>query len=148
MVWSHLLVTGVIMASARSLKRWSEQHGIETSKRFLEVRDEALKGSEIGLPLPGRRMLDDIEGFLGAQVHRGRGADQVEAQGRRVLLGLFAAYQADPSLLEDHVLLRFKEVAGGRFLRDLPRRAVESELDKRYRGNPRFVRLVADHWRR
>jgi len=32
----------------------------------------------------------------------------VDSWARRVLLGLFAAYHADPSLLEDHVLLHFK----------------------------------------
>ncbi len=141
----HLLVTGAIMASARSLKRWAESHGIETAQRFAELRDEAVKGSEVTLPPSGLRMLDDIGGFLEAQVYRGRGADEVEAQGRRVLLGLFAAYHADPTLLDDHVLLRFKEIAGGRFLRDLPRQAVEAELSGRYRKDPRFVQVVADH---
>ena len=141
----HLLVTGAIMASARSLSRWAASHGVETADGFRELGDEAVKGNEIDLPPSGRRMLDDIEGFLEARVYRGRAADQLEAQGRRVLLGLFAAYQADPTVLEDHVLLRFKEVAGVRFLRDLPRQAVEAELAARYRANPRFAQLLADH---
>ena len=35
-----------------------------------------------------------------------------------MLLGLFMAYHADPVLLPDHALLRFKELAGVRFLRN------------------------------
>jgi dGTP triphosphohydrolase len=62
-----------------------------------------------------------------------------------VLLGLFAAYQADPTLLEDHVLLRFKELAGVRFLRDLPREKIDDEIASRYRPDVRFARLLADH---
>ncbi|HKQ62389.1 MAG TPA: hypothetical protein VJS92_13940, partial [Candidatus Polarisedimenticolaceae bacterium] len=89
--------------------------------------------------------LEEIEALLDAQVRRGREADRRAGQGRRVLLGLFTAYHADPTLLEDHVLLRFKELSGRRFLRDLVPRAREHELAAHYRGDPRFVRLVADH---
>jgi dGTP triphosphohydrolase len=58
---------------------------------------------------------------------------------------VFAAYLADPTLLEPHVLLRFKELARVRYLRDLPQESVEQEIRERYRGDPRFVRLLADH---
>ncbi len=80
-----------------------------------------------------------------AAVHRGFDADRVDGRGRRIVLGLFAAYHADPTLLEDHVLLRFKEVATLRYLRDVPRAAVETEVARRYRPDPRFARLLADH---
>jgi dGTP triphosphohydrolase len=69
----------------------------------------------------------------------------MDGRGRRILLGLFAAYHADPTLLQDHVLLRYKEIARVSFLRDLPERVVEKEVAARYRGDGRFVRLLADH---
>jgi dGTP triphosphohydrolase len=112
---------------------------------FLELRDRGLRGDEVRLPAAARSMLEDLEGFVEARIHRGYAADRVDGHGRRVLLGLFAAYQADPTLLEDHVLLRYKEMAGVRYLRDLPREAVEGEVAARYRRDPRFVRLLADH---
>jgi dGTP triphosphohydrolase len=90
-------------------------------------------------------MLEDIEGYLESRVRRGYAADRVEARCRRVLTGLFMAYRADPTLLDDYVLLRFKEISGVRFLRDLPRSAVETELETRYRDESRFLRLLADH---
>ena len=61
------------------------------------------------------------------------------------MLGLFAAYHADPTLLDDHVLLRYKEVGGVRFLRDLPRAAIDGEVSRRYRPESRYAALRADH---
>jgi hypothetical protein len=47
-------------------------------------------------------------------------------------------------LLEPHVLFRYKEIAGTRYLRDIPRAAVGAEA-RRYRADPRFVRVLADY---
>lgn len=128
---THLLVTDAILHGDRSLAEWA--------------RSGAAPDERIGMSVAGGRMLADLEGFLERRVRRGREADRVEARGRRILLGLFAAFVADPTLLDDHQLLRFKEIAGGRYLRDLPRAAVESEVGRRYRGNPAFAALLADH---
>jgi dGTPase len=141
----HLLVTGAVVHSRKSLARWCETNEVAEAERYREVRDQAVRGSEVALPPASRRLLHEIEGYLVARVHRGYAADQVDGHGRRVLLGVFAAYQADPTLLADHVLLRFKEIAGVSYLRDLPRRAVEAEIATSYRGNPRYARLLADH---
>ena len=90
-------------------------------------------------------MLEELEDFLGHNVRRGHDFDQVDSKARRVLLGLFAAYYADPGLLQDHLLLRYKEVAGGRFLRDVPPAERIHEVDTRYQGQRHYVRLLADH---
>jgi dGTPase len=141
---THLLVTGAILGSQVALARWRQKHKIETSRRFAEVRDDAVTGREIGWTRGGEPLLVDLEGFLEARVHRGSEADRVEARGRRAVLGLFAAYFADPSLLDDHVLFRLKELAGVRYLRDLPREEREREV-RAYRSDPRFTRILADH---
>jgi dGTPase len=141
---THLLVTGAILGSQGTLARWRQKHKIETARRFAEVRDEAVTGREIGWTRGGEPLLADLEGFLEARVHRGHEADRVEARGRRAVLGLFAAYFADPSLLDDHVLFRIKDLAGVRYLRDLPREEREREV-RAYRSDPRFTRVLADH---
>ena len=141
----HLLVTGAMLAGQRVLKRWASRYSVETAQDFRTVRATAVRGGEIGLPPAARRMLEEIEGFLEGRIHRGFEADRVHGRGRRVLLGLFAAYHADPTLLEDHVLFRYKELAGGRYLRDLPRPGVEREVVARYRKDPVFVRVLVDH---
>ncbi len=141
----HLLVTAAVVETGRVLERFAADHAIEEHDRFLAVRDEAVRGNEVLLPSQADRVLGEIEGFLVAHVGRGRAADQAEAQGKRVLTGLFTAYYADPTLLDDHVLIRFKQVAGAPYLRDVARENVESVVTRLYRGDSRFVRLLADH---
>jgi len=142
---THLLVTGAILASKTSIGRWASTHGVIDRDAFRRAGRESVGGGEVRLPEAGRRLLEDLEGFLEARVHRGYEADRVAGRGRRVVLGLFAAYQADPTLLEDHVLFRYKEIATLRYLRDLPGSAVEAEVARRYRPDPRFARLLADY---
>ena len=117
---THLLVTGAI------------------------VRGPAA-GPSVTVPAAGQEVLAELEGFLRSRVSRRAAADRVHARGRHALLGLFAAYQADPLLLDDHVLLRFKESAGVRYLRDVPRDRVEAEVAARYRADGRWARTLADH---
>jgi len=140
----HLLVTSTLVSSQRALSCWMEQLGVRSSEDVRAARAEAVRGGEIRLSSPAERMLAGIEAFLENRVRRGYDADRVAARGRRVLLGLFTAYHADPTLLPDHVLLRFKEIARVRFLRDVPMALVEQEIAGRYRGDSRFVRLLAD----
>jgi dGTPase len=125
---THLFVTSAILESAAALARESKE------KEIL-----------VDLPRSTARLLEDLEAVLAARVRRGREADRIEGWGRRVLLGLHAAYHADPSLLEDHVLFRFKEATGVRYLRDLPRETAEEEVRSRYRSSPVFARGVGDY---
>lgn len=119
---THLLVTGAILGS----------------------REAPATGAGIGWGPGGEELLRDLEAFLERRVLGGSEADRVEAIGRRAVHGLFAAYFADPSLLDDHVLLRAKEQLGVRYWRDLPRAEREREA-RRYRLDPRLTRLLADH---
>jgi dGTPase len=128
---THLLVTGTLVHSARRLDTRAGD-------------GEGFRGDEIGLAPQAVRLLEGLEAFLDRRVHRGYRADRVDARGRRVLLGLLAAYHRDPSLLEDHVLLRVKEATGRAFLRDVPRAARSGEIAG-MAADPRFVRVVADH---
>ena len=71
--------------------------------------------------------------------------NRMDERARRVLTALFAATYRNPRLLEDHVLLRFKEAARVRFLRDCDPADVAGEIAARYWNNPVFVRTLADH---
>ena len=141
----HLMATSAVLTSGRTLVRWAERHGVNEPPDFDAVVDEAVGGGEVGLPPAGRRMLTEVERFLDGRVRKGSAADRIDGRGRRVMLGLFAAYHADPVLLEDHVLLKYKDLVGVRFLRDLARGAIEDEIASRYREDARFARLLADH---
>jgi dGTP triphosphohydrolase len=141
---THLLVTGAILGTEASLARWRTKHKVVTHAGFLDVRDDAVTGTEVGWSERGAELVADLERFLDARVHRGHEADQIDAHGRHALLGLFAAYFANPGLLDDHVLFRMKEQAGVRYWRDLPHDAREREA-RTYRSDPSFTRLLADH---
>ena len=141
----HLMVTSAVLATSRGLERFRERFGVSRAEDFERIRDQAVSGREVDLPAASRRMLDEIEELLETRVRRGFAADRVDGRGRRVLIGLYGAYRRDPRLLDDHVLLRYKELVGVRFLRDLPRERAEAEIDARYRRDPRFARLLADH---
>lgn len=142
---THLLVTGAIVGCQTALSRWAERNDVKTAPRFLAVRDKEVSGSELGLGPALEPLVADLARFLALRVHRGYAADRMEARGRSIVTGLCAAFLADPLLLEDHVLLRYREVAGVRYLRDLPRSAVLSEAGRGYRSDPRFVRVLADY---
>jgi len=141
---THLLVTGAILGTQQTLAKWQVKHKCANHARFLEIRDEAVTGREVSWTRRGVELVVDLERFLEARIQHGHEADQIEARGRRALLGLFAAYFADPGLLDDHVLFRMKELAGVRYLRDLPHESREREA-RSYRSDPRFTRLLADH---
>jgi dGTPase len=142
---THLLVTSAIFHGRDRLARWCRKHPFKTAEEFLACRDEIVTGREIVLSRAVEALLADLESFLSGQVHRGFEPDRVEARGRKVLLGLFAAYYSDPGLLEDHVLFRFRGIAGRPFLRDLPRSTADREIVRYYRQDPRFARILADY---
>jgi dGTPase len=133
---THLLVTGAILASETALGRL-EQAGT--------ARAEVLAARPVALPGAAVDLLRGLEAFLEARLRRRAQAEREERRARHVVLGLLAAYLADPRMLDDHVLFRFKEIAGVRYLRDLPRDAVEAELARAYRRDGRFVRILGDH---
>ena len=141
---THLLVTGAVLGSQRALAKWQAKHKVATHDRFLEVRDEVVVGDEMTWTRGGAELVEDLERFLEERIRHGRDAEPIDARGRRVVLGLFAAYFADPGLLDDHVLFRVKDLAGVRYLRDLPRASREREA-RAYRSDPRFTRVLADH---
>jgi dGTPase len=141
---THLLVTGAILGTQQALAKWQAKHKATTHARFLEIRDDAVTGTEVGWVHKGDDLVAGLEQFVTTRVFRGHEADQTEARGRRAVLGLFAAYFSDPTLLDDHVLFRMRELTGVRYLRDLPHGMREREA-RAYQPDPRFTRLLADH---
>lgn len=141
---THLLVTGAVLASRRSLEAWAERNRVRSARDFLRVRDQAV-GSEIRLSDSGARMLGDLERFVERRVRRGEEADRFEVRAGLVVRGLVSALVREPRLLPTYVLLRFRELAGGRYLRDLTPAAAEEDIARRYRASPVLRRLVGDH---
>ncbi|HZI92689.1 MAG TPA: HD domain-containing protein [Patescibacteria group bacterium] len=141
---THMLVTSVIHHSRRSLRAWAKASGVETHEAFIAARG-AVRPGTIGLTPAVRRLYDGLRSFLTRHLYQGAWLSGVAARARHLLGGLFRALTDDPRLADDYLLLRFKEEHGGRYLRDLPPAEIGAEMRRRYRGNARYARLVADH---
>ena len=70
---------------------------------------------------------------------------QHDGRAQHVVATLFSAFYRNPRILPDYVLLRFRDLAGVPFLRDVPLKRVDAEVARRYQGHPLFLRCVADH---
>ena len=141
---THMLVTAIIHHSRRALKAWAKACEVVTHDAFLACR-AAVKQGTIGLTPAVRRLYDGLKAFVARQLHQGAWLSGVAARARSLIGGLFRVMKDDPRLADDYLLLRFKQEQGGRYLRDVPAGEIESEIARRYRGNARYVRLVADH---
>jgi dGTPase len=141
---THLLVSATIQSSRRTIRDWSEDAGVSDHESFLEAR-RSLPSSSIGMDDGSLGLFEGLREALLSLRQASDSAAQSRAWARKILASLLEAYRSDPRLVDDYVLLRFKEVAGVKFLRDLPRRSMETEIARRYHASGVFVRLVADH---
>jgi len=131
----HLLVSDVVVRTASRLEDRGEDRA--DPPRF--AAGTVAFSETVG------EMVDELESLVETQVYRSFAVSRLDARARTFIKGMFSAYYRDPLQLDDYVLLRYRSVAGGPFLRDLPGDKVQKEVASRYRGQPPFVRLIADH---
>jgi len=143
----HVLVSDVIVHSWELLTawrvEWSESAAAEEARR--PPQPPRFERGTVGFSRAVGDFVDEIEAFVETQVYRSFAVSRMDARGRSFVKGLFSAYYRDPLQLDDYVLLRYRASAGGSYLRDLSGPDLQKELAVRYRGNPAFIRLVADH---
>jgi len=70
---------------------------------------------------------------------------QHDGRAQHVVATLFGAYYKNPRLLPDYALLRYRELAGISYLRDIPLKRIDAEIATSYHKNPLFLRTIADH---
>ena len=144
----HLLVSDAVVHSAAALA--APGNGAEPS----DSDDEpAAEGAEVATDRAGtialsaqvRRLAAELEAFVETQVYRSFAVSRQEARARAFIRGLFAAYYRDPLQLDNYVLVRYRQVAGVKYLRDVPGDQVTEEVSSQYQGRVEFVRLITDH---
>jgi dGTPase len=140
----HLLVTDAIVTSGGALERWAETEGVSESADFLAARDR-LRPDTVDLSGRGASFRDELRQMVRARVVGSRRVTRSDERARKTIRALLDTFHDNPRLLPDHVLLRYKSVARVRFLRDLPPAEATPEVRARYRGRPRFLRVLADH---
>ena len=93
----------------------------------------------------GTALIDAVRELVAARVVGAPAVRRADARGEQVVLALLSSYYRDPRLLDDAVLLRYKEVAGRPYLRDLPPARQDAEITDHYHGRRAFARVLADH---
>ncbi len=129
----HALASDLLVASRRRLARAEEAGRVPAGR---PVVAPGARGAELAAAL--REMV--ASRVIGRPAVR-----RADARAERIVEGLFASCYRDPRLLDDAVLLRYKELSGRSYLRDLPRARQEAEIAHAYHGRQAFARLLADH---
>ncbi len=93
----------------------------------------------------GERFYSELKEFIYQHVIHSHAVSQHDGRAQLVVTGLFGAYYRNPRLIPDDVLLRYRDLAGIAYLRDIPLKKVEAEIDANYHRRPLFLRCIADH---
>ena len=140
----HLCVTDVIRQSARTIANWAQRHGISSTDDFYAKR-ELVRPHTIGFSAQGKRLFQELKYFVHKFIINSFTINRAEGRARHFLSGLFRAYYENPRQLDSYLLLRFKELEGVPYLRDVPTEKLDKEIKIRYQRNLRFIRLICDH---
>ncbi|MFQ5767780.1 MAG: deoxyguanosinetriphosphate triphosphohydrolase family protein [Acidobacteriota bacterium] len=141
---AHLLVASVVTWSSRQIAVWMDKEKIEGHEDFLERIDRIPRNLVVLAP-PVRGLYGELKRFVRRRIINSQQVNRTDQRARHCLSRLFATYFQQPLLLPNHLLLRFKEEEGGRFLRDCSPAGREKEIQTHFRKNPAFLRLLADH---
>lgn len=129
----HAVMSDILVASRRRLARVEATGDIPANKVIVAAGPR-------GADLAGR-----LRELIVARVVGRPAIRRADARAERLVEETLSAWRRDPRLLDDVVLLRYKEVAGRPFLRDVPRSAQDKEIAEHYQGRPAFLRVLADH---
>lgn len=140
----HLLVTDVITASRAAIERWLSAKGITTPEEFAAQRRK-LPGSLVAPSKTGERMYLELKEFIYQQIIHSHAVSRHDGRAQMVVTGLFGAYYRNPRLLPDYVLMRYRDLAGVTYLRDIPLKRLDAEIAASYTRKPLFLRCIADH---
>ena len=140
----HLLVTDLITASRASIERWLTQRRIATPADFRANRRK-LPASLVAPSKTGDRLYRELKEFIYQRIIHSHRVSQHDERAHLVLVTLFSAYYRNPRLLPDDVLLRYRDLAGVAYLRDIPLKRLETEIAGNYLKKPLFLRSITDY---
>ena len=140
----HLLVTAAATHGAAAMAAWMESTSLPAHGDF-PARRPQVPADLVTLPPKVCAMHAELAELVSRRVINSFTVQRADERAGHCMRTLFTVLYNDPRLLEDHVLIRFREETGVRFLRDCLPADMAREIADNYRGNPVFVRLLADH---
>ena len=139
-----VLTADLVEGSRGRIERWIDQEGIASADDFAARRDR-MPGDLVSFTETGRRYYRELKEFVYRHVIHSFPISRHDGHARRVIAGVFEAYRENPRLLPDSVLLSLRDELSVRFLREVPLKDIDEEVDLRYRPRPEFYRAIADH---
>jgi dGTPase len=140
----HLLVTDVVTASRAAIEKWLNSRKVTTPDEFYAQRRK-LPASLVAPSKQGERFYLELKEFIYQHIIHSHVVSQHDGRAQHVIATLFGAYYKNPRLLPDYALLRYRELAGITYLRDVPLKRLDAEIASSYHKNPLFLRTIADH---
>jgi len=140
----HLLVTAAATHGSTAMAAWMESCSPQETGEDRSWRAE-IPADLITLPAKVAAMHAELADLVSRRVIHSFTVQRADERASHCMRTLFTVFYNDPLLLEDHVLIRFREESGVRFLRDCRPEEMAQEIADHYRDNPIFVRLLADH---
>ncbi len=114
------------------------------ARRFLRPEAEA-PGSLVAPSKAGERFYRELKEFIYQHVIHSHLVSKHDGRAQLVVTTLFGAWYRNPRLLPDDVLLRYRDLAGVGYLRDIPLKRLDAEIAANYHRKPLFLRSIADH---
>jgi dGTPase len=139
------VLTSDLNAGSRTrIESWVDAEGVSTADDF-QARRDTLPGDLVSFTEVGKGHYRELKDFVYRHVIHSFPISRHDGHARRVIAGVFEAYRENPRLLPDSVLRGVADEIGVRFLREVPLKDVDTEIDERYRPRPEFYRAIADH---
>jgi len=140
----HRLVADAVRTTAQRLAAFGEAHKLRNRADWQaalpELGYEAVSFSPDLAPA-----FAELKGFVYQSIINHQLVNLQDHRAQLVLAGLFRAYYMNPLTLPPYVLLRFAELSGRPYLRDVPFGQAQEEIRLHYHPDPRFVRVLVDH---
>lgn len=140
----HLLVTDVIVASRVAIEKWLAEKRITAADEFYAHRAR-LPGSLVAPSRHGEKLYLELKEFIYQHIIHSHAVAQHDGRAQLVVTGLFGAFYKNPRLVPDDVLMRYHDLSGVTFLRDVPLKRIDDEIARHYHSRPLFLRCIADH---
>ncbi len=140
----HMFVTDAIRNTIRRVNAVARKHGVEDRAGWLAVAD-GIPAATASFSPKVAKLFAGLKAFIYRFIINHQEVNRQDHRARLVVSGLFKAYWENPLTLPTYVLLRFHEETGRPYLRDVPIPQIPAEVERHYRPEPRFPRLLVDH---
>ena len=140
----HLFVTDAVQTTARNVRRVIEKHDIVDRAGWLTVADE-ISATTVTFSRKVGEIFADLKAFVYRFIINHQEVNRQDHRAQLIITSLFRTFHTNPLTLPTYVLLRFHELSGRPYLRDVPIPTIPAEVREHYHADPRFVRLIADH---